>query len=158
MYLPPSAEFLKTKFKLKHNPPFTPLISLIHFDIDFYISAYPDLGALRKSDCHPHYIFMGYYENRFPFKVSFDFEFMRTSYADLAEFSDENLIKHFTNHGYKEGRLPSLPYLDAEFYISNYGTAIDTKKYDITDERDLVLHFINEGYANLLLPYAIGSV
>lgn len=157
MYLPPSAKFLKNRFNLKQNPPLTPLISLIHFDKEYYISAYPDMRNLRESDCHTHYIFTGYYENRFPFKASYDFEFMRTSYADLADFSDEKLIEHFTKNGYHEGRLSSLPHFDAEFYISNYGGAIDTKKYDITDERDLVLHFINEGYANLLIPYAIGS-
>ena len=157
MYLPPSAEFLKHKIK-QRKVLVTPLISLVHFDADYYISENPDLDSINKNDIHAHYIFSGYFENRLPFKDLFDFEFMRISYKDLAAFSDKKLIEHFKHFGYSEGRLPSLPYFDAEFYSSRYRSVIDANEYDIADERDLVRHFISVGYGNMLLPYAIGTV
>lgn len=90
------------------------LLSKVHVDETWYLSAHPDVGkALADGvvpDCKTHFIRFGYYEHRMPYRIEVDEKWYLKVYPDIEKAVERRAFTsgqaHFDQFGYREGRLP----------------------------------------------------
>lgn len=87
------------------------------FDIDFYLSTYPDIRSAYEageiSDPRSHFIQEGYVEGRFGSKPEVDPEYYMATYPDVRAILESNAgevksaLDHYLRWGAFEGRCPN---------------------------------------------------
>jgi hypothetical protein len=93
----------------------TIVASTLPFDLDFYLSAYPDVrkahDAGQITDPRKHFIEQGYIEGRFGSKPDVDEEYYKDTYPDvkaaIATGDVESALDHYLRAGAIEARCPN---------------------------------------------------
>ena len=154
MYLPPSKQFLKQKYKNfdKNFIAHYWLMNDLFFDSEYYYDSNADLNeSFDKTDhesLRNHYIYSGWEEGRFPFKVSVDKFFYIETYPDVKNFAGST-EEHFLAHGYKEGRLPYIHNLELESYNKQL-SFLDPGSKAIENKQEMYQHYAFVGYHLLI--------
>jgi hypothetical protein len=126
-YIPPfgiARKVLNTapvKGELRVSASYDDLVTFIRFilagveiDEEWYLQTYEDVregireGAIRSAA--DHFVYLGYFEGRLPFRIEVDEEWYLRQNPDVAESIQRGVVqsaqRHFENDGYREGRLP----------------------------------------------------
>ena len=154
MYLPPSLTFLEKKFKniSANNLTHYWLMHDVYFDADYYFNTNLDLhDAFDKSDLEGlknHYIYSGWREGRFPFKVAVDQFFYIETYPDVQNYPGAP-EEHFLAHGYKEGRLPYIHKLELDNYNLQL-SFLDPGSELMKNKKQMYQHYASIGYHLLI--------
>jgi hypothetical protein len=149
-YLPPNYTYLKDYYGDTIDLPSVNcmLLSRVAFDAKFYLKNNPDiqdtLDFPTDMQLWSHYISGGWIEGRLPFKVEVDDEFYLSRYPDIKNY-DGTPQEHFIKHGYSEGRLPYPFELDINTYNKKL-RIIEEERPLLTNESDMISHFIEKGY------------
>src|SRR6185312_15092189 len=90
------------------------ILSGVEVDEEWYLQTYEDIGeGIREGSVKTaadHFVEIGYFEGRLPFRIEVDEEWYLRQNPDVAESIQRGEIqsaqRHFENDGYREGRLP----------------------------------------------------
>ena len=91
------------------------MASTLPFDLDFYLSTYPDLRQAYDTggiaDPRTHFIEQGYIEGRLGSKPNIDEDFYKNAYPDVRAAIDAGQLKsafeHYSRAGVFEARFPN---------------------------------------------------